>query len=75
MIKARAGKGAQKTVLTIQDTGGQPIFLSILELLTTPQATVYMVVFSLKDLRDGFERCTEEVRVYCTTYYIAYYSV
>ena len=31
----------------MQDTGGQPIFLSILELLTTPGGTVYLVVFNL----------------------------
>ena len=38
----------------VQDTGGQPVFLSILELLTTPHGTVYLVVFSLASLSDDF---------------------
>ena len=60
VIKARQDN-ERRLVLRIDDTGGQPIFMSVLELLIAPRATVYMVVFSLKDLRDGFEGCAAQV--------------
>ena len=41
-------------MLRVQDTGGQPVFLSILELLTTAHATVYLVVFDLRALHADF---------------------
>ena len=41
LIKYRSGDIKQNLVLKVQDTGGQPIFLSILELLTTPEGTIY----------------------------------
>ena len=53
------GELRQNLVLTVQDTGGQPIFLSILELLTTSAGTVYLVVFSLAELQDDFAGCVE----------------
>ena len=59
VIKAK--DSAQNIVLKVQDTGGQPIFLSILELLTTTAATVYLVVISLSDLENDFETAVEEV--------------
>ena len=45
----------------MQDTGGQPIFLSLLELLTTPGGTVYLIVFNLKKLHTSFEDTMEDV--------------
>ena len=51
VIKFKKGELQSNLVLRVQDTGGQPIFLSILELLTTPAGTVYMVVFSLAKLQ------------------------
>ena len=57
--RRRRGEG-RRVVLRIQDTGGQPIFLAILELLTTAQATLYVVVFSLADLNESFEGCAEQ---------------
>jgi hypothetical protein len=59
VIKYRDGTLCQHLVLRVQDTGGQPVFLSILELLTTPQGTVYLVVFSLLQLRDDFAHCVQ----------------
>ena len=50
---------AQNIVLKVQDTGGQPIFLSILELLTTQEGTIYLVVFSLPKLQQAFEDTVE----------------
>ena len=49
VIKAK--EAVNNIVLKVQDTGGQPIFLSILELLTTPEGTIYLVVFSLPKLQ------------------------
>ena len=46
----RKGERQRNLVLKVQDTGGQPVFLSILELLTTPGGTVYLVVFNLVKL-------------------------
>ena len=59
VIKYRTGELQQNLVLKVQDTGGQAVFLSILELLTTPEATVYMVVFSLAELAESFFDCVE----------------
>ena len=61
MIQYKEGKLAHNLVLRVQDTGGQPVFLSILELLTTAAATVYLVVISLSDLENDFETAVEEV--------------
>uniref|UniRef100_A0A7S2GH12 COR domain-containing protein n=1 Tax=Haptolina brevifila TaxID=156173 RepID=A0A7S2GH12_9EUKA len=59
VIKSRDAKLHENLVLRVQDTGGQPIFLSILELLTTPAGTVYMIVFSLAKLQEAFEDTVE----------------
>jgi GTPase SAR1 family protein len=40
IIKYQTGELRQKLVLRVQDTGGQPVFLSMLEMLTTPDGTV-----------------------------------
>ena len=61
LIKYRNGDMKQNLVLKVQDTGGQPIFLSILELLTTPECTVYLVVFNLKQLQDNFNNCVDNL--------------
>ena len=61
LIKYRKGEMQQHLVLKVQDTGGQPIFLSILELLTTPDCTVYLVVFNLKQLQDNFASCVDNL--------------
>ena len=56
IIKQRAGEAAQADlVLRLLDTGGQPAFLPLLELLTTSQGTVYVVVFSLARLAAAFD--------------------
>ncbi len=57
VIKAK--EAVNNIVLKVQDTGGQPIFLSILELLTTPEGTIYLVVFSLPKLQQAFEDTVE----------------
>ena len=57
VIKAK--EAVNNIVLKVQDTGGQPIFLSILELLTTPEGTIYLVVFSLPKLQGAFEDTVE----------------
>jgi hypothetical protein len=57
VIKAK--EAVDNIVLKVQDTGGQPIFLSILELLTTPEGTIYLVVFSLPKLQQAFEDTVE----------------
>ena len=56
LVKYTRGHRQQRLVLKVQDTGGQPIFLSLLELLTTPECTVYLVVFNLKQLQDDVSR-------------------
>ena len=45
--------------LRVQDTGGQLVFLSILELLTAPEGTIYTVVFSLARLQSSFDDTVE----------------
>ena len=59
IIRFREGQLQSNLVLRVQDTGGQPIFLTILELLTTPAGTVYMVVFSLAKLQESFASTLE----------------
>ena len=61
LTKYREGKKKQRLVLKVQDTGGQPIFLSILELLTTPECTVYLVVFNLRQLQEDFDSCVNSL--------------
>jgi len=61
IIQYRTGELQRNTVFRVQDTGGQPHFLQILELLIAPGSTVYMVVFSLVLLRDSFESCVDQV--------------
>ena len=61
VIKYKKGDVQQRLVLRVQDTGGQPVFLSILELLMAPDATVHLVVFNLAELRESFEGCIESV--------------
>ncbi|KOO30789.1 hypothetical protein Ctob_015928, partial [Chrysochromulina tobinii] len=57
-LAAAAGKlvikGAElpRLVLHIQDSGGQDVFLSVLDLLHAPKASVSMLVFSLPDLQN-----------------------
>ena len=58
VIKHRSGElSAPDLVLKMLDTGGQPAFLQILELLTTPAGTVYVVVFSLAQLDANLDEC------------------
>ena len=59
VIRFKKGQLQSNLVLRVQDTGGQPIFLTILELLTTPEGTVYMVVFSLAKLQEDFAATLE----------------
>ena len=59
VIRFKNGQLQSNLVLRVQDTGGQPIFLTILELLTTPEGTVYMVVFSLAKLQEDFATTLE----------------
>ena len=44
--QAKGEHSAPELVLKMVDTGGQSVFLSVLELLTTPSGTVYVTVFS-----------------------------
>ena len=57
----KSGDRQRNLVLKVQDTGGQPIFLSLLELLTTPGGTIYLIVFNLKKLHTSFEDTMEDV--------------
>ena len=43
----QTGEVTQSLRLCMHDTGGQLIFLQILDLLTSPHGTAYLVVFSL----------------------------
>ena len=61
LVKFHRGHRKQRLVLKVQDTGGQPIFLSILELLTTPECTVYLVIFNLEQLKNDFENCVQNL--------------
>ena len=47
----RDGKRSQSLVLHVQDSGGQPRFLALLDLLQAPQACVGAVCFSLPELQ------------------------
>ena len=49
------GHQQRSLVMRVQDTGGQPVFLSLLDLLTTPTGTVYLIVFDLSKLATGFD--------------------
>ena len=56
VIKARKGElSSHDLVLKMLDTGGQPEFLPLLELLLTPEGTVYVVIISLTKLQDSFD--------------------
>ena len=50
-VVVRAKQWAESLFFHIKDVGGQPVFLQILELLTTGGNTVHMVVFSLPELQ------------------------
>ena len=63
MVKYQKGEEKQSLVLRVQDTGGQPVFLSILELLTTADATVYLVVFSLPQVAHVIPRIARPPRL------------
>ena len=70
-LAAAAGKlvikGAElpRLVLHIQDSGGQDVFLSVLDLLHAPKASVSMLVFSLPDLQNPnlFKNSIAQLRV------------
>lgn len=57
VLTLKKGKAHSNLVLKVQDSGGQPVFLQILELLTTPEGTVYVVVFSLSEMLEVEESC------------------
>ena len=57
----KRGDRQRNLVLKVQDTGVQPIFLSLLELLTTPGGTIYLIVFNLKKMHTSFEDTMEDV--------------
>ena len=61
VIRYRDGGLVQNLVFRVQDTGGQPLFLQVLELLTTPEGTVILVVFSLAKLFNSFEHAVEQI--------------
>jgi hypothetical protein len=48
----QAGEAQQKLVMHIQDCGGQEVFLSILDLLHAPKATISVLVFSMPKLQN-----------------------
>ena len=52
----QTGEVTQSLRLCMHDTGGQLIFLQILDLLTSPHGTAYLVVFSLPTLQSNFKR-------------------
>jgi len=61
VIQYQKGELQQNIVLRVQDTGGQPVFLPLIELLSAPTATIHAVVFSLTALRDAFETTAGDV--------------
>lgn len=61
VLKFHRGELQQNVVLRVQDTGGQPLFRQVLDLLSCPGGSVYLVVFSLTKLRDQFSHCMGEV--------------
>ena len=61
VFKFHRGELQQNLVLTVQDTGGQPIFVQLLDLLSCPGGSVYLVVFSLSRMRDTFPHSVGEV--------------
>ena len=61
VFKFHRGELQQNLVLRVQDTGGQPMFVQVLDLLSCPGGSVYLVVFSLSRMRDHFPHCVGEV--------------
>ena len=59
------GTELPRLVLHIQDSGGQDVFLSVLDLLHAPKASVSILVFSLPDLQnpDLFKSSIAQLRV------------
>jgi hypothetical protein len=53
IIEYQNGKKKQRIVLHLKDTGGQPVFLAILDLLQAARATIFMLVFSLPSLQNA----------------------
>ena len=51
----------QKLVFRVQDTGGQPVFTPLLDMLTVPDSSVFVVVFSMVKMEEQFEECVDEV--------------
>ena len=56
VLEYRDGKKVQPLVLHVQDSGGQPRFLALLDLLQAPQACIGAVCFSLPDLQKSTHR-------------------
>ncbi|CAK0831290.1 unnamed protein product [Prorocentrum cordatum] len=50
-----------KLVFRVQDTGGQPVFVQLVERLMSSAATVYMVVFSIPKLLNTFPAHSKKV--------------
>ena len=62
MVRAfREGKRKRSLVLRVWDTGGQPVFLSILQLLTAREGTVYLIVFNLAELHEAFDDAVDSI--------------
>ena len=57
----REGKRKRSLVLRVWDTGGQPVFLSILQLLTAREGTVYLIVFNLAELHEAFDDAVDSI--------------
>ena len=53
VIEFKNGKKKQRIVLHLKDTGGQPVFLAILDLLQAARATIFMLVFSIPSLQNA----------------------
>ena len=47
----RSRERQQNLTLRVQDTGGQHVFSQVIDLLSCPGGSVYMVVFSLEEMR------------------------
>ena len=56
-----SGEMQQRLVFRVQDTGGQPVFMPLLDMLTVPDSSVFLVVFSLVKMEEQPEECVEEV--------------
>uniref|UniRef100_A0A7S1ABL7 COR domain-containing protein n=1 Tax=Noctiluca scintillans TaxID=2966 RepID=A0A7S1ABL7_NOCSC len=57
----RSRERQQNLMLRVQDTGGQPIFSQVIDLLSCPGGSVYMVVFSLKEMRVSRDLSTDQI--------------